>query len=97
MILASVSPVGAALSVAAVIAYATPAVAPRRLGPPGMRLALLLSWALHAAALAWSLLGDTPRFGFAPRCFAYGRANISTRSNRFSLYRRPYDGIEKHR
>lgn len=66
MILASVSPVGAALSVAAVIAYATPAVAPRRLGPPGMRLALLLSWALHAAALAWSLLGDTPRFGFAP-------------------------------
>lgn len=66
MILASVSPVGATLSVAAVIAYAAPAVVAQRLGPQGMRTALLLAWALHAAALAWSLLGDTPRFGFAP-------------------------------
>jgi len=31
-----------------------------------MRIALLVAWGLHALALAWSLVGDTPRFGFAP-------------------------------
>ncbi|MVT38115.1 cytochrome C assembly protein [Acidovorax citrulli] len=30
------------------------------------RAALWIAWVLHAAVLAWSLLGDTPRFGFAP-------------------------------
>ena len=66
MILASVSPVGAALSLAAVAAYATPALAAARLSSAGLRTALIAAWALHAVALAWSLLGDTPRFGFAP-------------------------------
>ncbi len=31
-----------------------------------MRAALMTAWVLHALALAWSLLGDAPRFGFAP-------------------------------
>ncbi len=66
MILASVSPVGATLTLAAVLAYAAPAVMAQRLGPQRLRVALLIAWGLHVIALGWSLLGDTPRFGFAP-------------------------------
>ncbi|MBL0422794.1 cytochrome c biogenesis protein CcsA [Ramlibacter sp. AW1] len=64
MILPSASPLGAALALAAAIAYAVPAAAP--LSARGSRLALIAAWVLHALVLAWSLLGDPPRFGFAP-------------------------------
>ncbi len=66
MILASASPIGAFLALAAAAAYAVPAVAARRLADRTARLALWAAWALHALALAGSLLGDSPRFGFAP-------------------------------
>lgn len=54
------------MSLAAVAAYVTPALAATRLSASGVRTTLMLAWALHAVALAWSLVGDTPRFGFAP-------------------------------
>lgn len=49
---------------AAAAAYAVPAAAP--LSAQRARIALVVAWVLHACVLAWSLLGETPRFGFAP-------------------------------
>ncbi|CAA9407231.1 MAG: Inner membrane protein YpjD [uncultured Ramlibacter sp.] len=66
MILASGSGTSVALSLAAAAAYAVPAAASSRLSPRGARWALLAAWLLHALVLAWALLGDSPRFGFAP-------------------------------
>ncbi|MFD0668706.1 cytochrome C assembly family protein [Ramlibacter sp. MAHUQ-53] len=66
MILPSASPAGVALSLAAAAAYALPAAAASRLSDSAARLALLAAWLLHAGVIAWSLLGDAPRFGFAP-------------------------------
>src|SRR6185369_9312666 len=66
MILSSASPASVALSVAAAAAYAVPAVGSMRLSEAAARHALVAAWFLHAAALGWSLLGDAPRFGFAP-------------------------------
>ena len=66
MILASGSGAGVALSVAAALAYAVPAAAASRLSQRTARWALLTAWLLHALVLGWTLLGDTPRFGFAP-------------------------------
>ncbi len=66
MILASASPANALLSLAAAAAYAVPAAAAARLSQRGARLALLAAWLLHGLAVAWGLMGDRPRFGFAP-------------------------------
>lgn len=66
MILASASWIPAALTVAAAAAYAVPAAAAGRLSPRAARGAIGLAWLLHGLLLAWGLLGDTPRFGFAP-------------------------------
>jgi ABC-type uncharacterized transport system permease subunit len=66
MILASGSTTGAVLSVAAAAAYAVPAAAASRLSQRGARWALVAAWLLHALVLGWMLLGDSPRFGFAP-------------------------------
>lgn len=66
MILSSASPGGVALTLAAAAAYAVPAAGAARLSETAARRALLAAWLLHAAALAWSLFGDAPRFGFAP-------------------------------
>ncbi len=66
MILTSASPASVALALAAAAAYAVPAAGAGRLSERGARNALLGAWVLHAAALAWSLLGHEPRFGFAP-------------------------------
>lgn len=66
MILSSASPASVVLTVAAAAAYALPAAASARLSEQGARWALLVAWVLHAAVLAWSLLGEAPRFGFAP-------------------------------
>ncbi|TFY97377.1 cytochrome C assembly family protein [Ramlibacter rhizophilus] len=64
MILSSASPAGVILTLAAALAYAVPAA--KRLDARHARVALLVAWVLHALVLAWSLLGDAPRFGFAP-------------------------------
>lgn len=66
MILSSASPTGAALTLAAALAYAVPAAAARRLSDRAARGALVAAWALHALVLGWSLFGEMPRFGFAP-------------------------------
>lgn len=66
MILSSASPVGAALTVATAAAYAVPAAGASRLSEAAARRALIAAWVLHAATLGWGLLGDAPRFGFAP-------------------------------
>ena len=51
------------LALSAACAYAVPAA---RIGETAARTALAVAWALHAAFLAWGLLGATPHFGFAP-------------------------------
>jgi len=66
MILASASPASVVLSFAAAAAYAVPAAGAARLTDNAARRALMVAWVLHAAVIVWSLLGDTPRFGFAP-------------------------------
>lgn len=66
MILASVSSTQMLLAVVAAAAYAVPAAGAAWLSTQASRLALALAWLLHAAVLALGLLGDTPRFGFAP-------------------------------
>ena len=67
MILASGgSTTGAVLSLAAAAAYAVPAAGAARLSQRAARWALVVAWVLHAVVLGWTLLGDSPRFGFAP-------------------------------
>ena len=55
-----------ALALAAAAAYALPAAAARFLSDHAARVALLAAWLLHAFVLAIGLLGESPRFGFAP-------------------------------
>jgi len=66
MILASSSPAGWLLALAAALAYAVPAAGAARLGATAARNALLAAWVLHGATLVWGLWGGTPRFGFGP-------------------------------
>ena len=66
MILASPSPLGMALGVAAAAAYAATAAAAARLGRQSTQVALGIAWLLHLCALVAGLIGATPRFGFAP-------------------------------
>ena len=66
MILASASPASVVLTLAAAAAYAVPAAGAGHLSERAARAALLVAWLLHAAVLGWGLLGDPPRFGFAP-------------------------------
>ncbi|HYF41718.1 MAG TPA: cytochrome c biogenesis protein CcsA [Ramlibacter sp.] len=66
MILPSASGPSVVLTLAAAVAYAVPAAGAARLSQSASRLALLAAWVLHGLVLAWSLLGEAPRFGFAP-------------------------------
>ena len=66
MILALSAWWGLTAAAGAAIAYAVLALAARRLGPGTIRGLLLAAWLLHALALANGLLGEPPRFGFAP-------------------------------
>ena len=65
MILASVPPVSLILSVLAAVAYAWPAVRAKHLSHAASRAWVAAAWLLHGAVLAFSLLSDQPRFGFA--------------------------------
>ncbi|MEG0939942.1 MAG: cytochrome c biogenesis protein CcsA [Comamonas sp.] len=64
--LTAASPMAWILAIAAAIAYALPALATQHLQETGARHCLRLAWALHALFLGWGLLGEFPRFGFAP-------------------------------
>ncbi|NPC58881.1 cytochrome C assembly family protein [Caenimonas soli] len=66
MILASAPVATVVLTLAAAAAYAVPAAGAARLSEQAARMALLVAWLLHGLVLAWGLLGDPPRFGFAP-------------------------------
>jgi ABC-type uncharacterized transport system permease subunit len=66
MILASASSASVVLTLAAAVAYAIPAAAASRRSPQAARMALLAAWVLHGVVLAIGLMGDPPRFGFAP-------------------------------
>lgn len=66
MILASASPLSLALALGAAVAYAVTAISAARLAVPVARGAVWVAWVLHGLLLGWSLLGQTPRFGFAP-------------------------------
>jgi len=57
---------GLAAATGAAVAYAVLALAAPRLGTGTIRGLLLAAWLLHALALADGLLGEPPRFGFAP-------------------------------
>lgn len=64
MILPSASAASLVLTALTALAYAAPAAA--RLSPVAARRAVVLAWLLHGTLLGWSLLGEAPRFGFAP-------------------------------
>ena len=66
MILATTVWWGGVCSAGAFAGYALIALASRRLGTKTLRVVLLASWLLHGVALATGLLGEPPRFGFAP-------------------------------
>jgi ABC-type uncharacterized transport system permease subunit len=65
MILASAPPLSLILSVLAAAAYAWPAIRTARVNEGAARLWVAAAWLLHGAVLAITLLGDSPRFGFA--------------------------------
>jgi ABC-type uncharacterized transport system permease subunit len=54
------------LALTAAATYALTAAGAGRLNDQAARAALVLAWVLHASTLAWGLMGDQPRFGFAP-------------------------------
>jgi ABC-type uncharacterized transport system permease subunit len=54
------------VAVAAAAAYGISALLPQKGGASAARWIAVAAWLLHGAALAWSLLGGVPKFGFAP-------------------------------
>ncbi len=66
MILASASSASVVLTLATAAAYAVPAAGAARLSERAARIALLVAWLLHLVLLAWGLLAEPARFGFAP-------------------------------
>ena len=66
MILALTAWWGIACAAGAFVSYGVIALAKRRLTPRAMRMVLFAAWVLHGLMLAGGLLGDPPRFGFAP-------------------------------
>lgn len=65
MILASAPWLPLSLTVATAAAYIVPAAGLHR-RPTAARGWLAVAWLLHGLLLAWGLLGEAPRFGFAP-------------------------------
>jgi ABC-type uncharacterized transport system permease subunit len=66
MILAMSQWWGEVLAAGAFIAYLLAAMAHQRMAPDMLRLTLFSGWVLHGLMLAEGLLGEPPRFGFAP-------------------------------
>ena len=66
MILALSAGWGFAVAASAFVSYAVLALAKRHLSPRAMRMMLFAAWVLHGLMLAEGLLGEPPRFGFAP-------------------------------
>jgi ABC-type uncharacterized transport system permease subunit len=66
MILAFSTWFGLTASAAAALLYGVLALTSQRMSPSASRGLLVAAWLLHALALAEGLLGQPPRFGFAP-------------------------------
>ena len=66
MILALTAWWGLAAAAGAAASYAVLALATRHLGKGTLRAVLFAAWLLHGLTLAEGLLGEPPRFGFAP-------------------------------
>lgn len=66
MILAMTQWWGLVLPAGAFICYVVSALAHRRMAPDMLSLMLFAGWVLHGLMLAEGLLGEPPRFGFAP-------------------------------
>ncbi len=66
MILPSEPPLVLTLAIGTALAYAVSAIGAVRLGEATARVAVLVAWAMHGVLLASGLLGEPPRFGFAP-------------------------------
>lgn len=66
MILASAPPLTLILSVLAALAYLLPAALMHRISLRSTHAWVALAWVLQGTVLVWGLLGDPPRFGFAP-------------------------------
>lgn len=66
MILALSAGWGFAVAAGAFASYGILALAKRHLSPRAMRMMLFAAWVLHGLMLAEGLLGEPPRFGFAP-------------------------------
>jgi ABC-type uncharacterized transport system permease subunit len=56
----------AALGWGAAAAYVLTAILAPQIGVTAARWAAVVAWILHGLTLAWSLLGEAPKFGFAP-------------------------------
>ena len=57
---------GAVLAAGAFVCYLLGTLANRRMAPDMLRVMLFSGWVLHGLMLAEGLLGEVPRFGFAP-------------------------------
>ena len=57
---------GFAVAAGAFASYGILVLAKRHLSPRAMRMMLFAAWVLHGLMLAEGLLGEPPRFGFAP-------------------------------
>ncbi len=66
MILAMSQWWGEVLAAGAFVCYLLATLANRRMAPDMLRLMLFAGWVLHGLMLAEGLLGEPPRFGFAP-------------------------------
>ena len=66
MILPSAETLGVTLALAAATAYSAPAIGASRFSAGAIRIVALVAWVLHGLALAVSMFGGPPRFGFAP-------------------------------
>lgn len=66
MILALSAWWGLAAAAGAAASYAVLALAASRLSRRGLRAVLFAAWLLHGLSIAAGLLGEPPRFGFAP-------------------------------
>ena len=66
MILAMSAWLGVASAAGAAASYGLLALGSRRLSAQTLRIVLFAAWLLHALTLAEGLLGEPPRFGFAP-------------------------------
>ena len=66
MILATSAWLGLTSAAGAAVSYGLLALGSRRLSPQSLRIVLFAAWLLHALTLAEGLLGEPPRFGFAP-------------------------------